>query len=132
MAQVARVRYQLRLVQARPPTFPQFQHHLRNAEALSFKLLRGVETFAAYVQRRLPLSEACWAQVPAPCAGLERALPAALAHSEAQAAQLVARLPEEAKQRLRTAALALARQQRRWRVALPGSIVAQLMVLAVA
>ena len=69
--------------------------------------------FADFVELRLPLSEAEWALVPAPCRSLGRALTAALAHSSAQASRLVQRLPPADVERLRTAALCLARAQRR-------------------
>ena len=41
---------------------------------------------------RLPLDATAWAEVPSPCPGIERALPAALACSIGQAAQVVQRL----------------------------------------
>ena len=44
-----------------------------------------------------------------PCPGIERALPAALACSPGQAAQVAQRLPPATKARLRTAALCLGR-----------------------
>ena len=67
----------------------------------------------AFVTSRLPLTDAQWARIPAaPTPGLARALPAALACSVDQARQLVRRLPEPDVQRLRTAALCLARVQR--------------------
>lgn len=55
--------------------------------------------------------QAAMAVVPCPCPGLGRALPAVLARSEAEAAQLVARLPPGDGQRLRTSALSLHRRQ---------------------
>lgn len=58
-----------------------------------------------------PLSRQQWQLVPCPCPGLGRALPAVLARSEAEAAQLVARLPPGDGQRLRTSALSLHRRQ---------------------
>ena len=58
---------------------------------------------------RLPLAAAGWALVPAPCPGIERALPAAAACSADQAQQVVQRLPPAAKARLRAAALCLGR-----------------------
>ncbi len=60
-----------------------------------------------------------WGLVPSPCPGLGRALPAALKHSHAQAAQVVSRLPEEDRQRLPAAALCLARLQRTLGLSLP-------------
>ena len=53
-----------------------------------------------------------WQRVPAPCAGLGRALPAVLARSVNEVRQLVQHLPEEDQQRLHTAALCLSRAQR--------------------
>ena len=59
----------------------------------------------------VPLTAAQWQRVPSPCPALGRALPAVLARSEAEAAQLVARLPPADAVRLRLAALSLHRQQ---------------------
>ena len=68
----------------------------------------------AFVASHLPLADAQWALILiAPGLGLARALPAALACSVDQARQLVRRLPLPAALRLRTAALCLARVQRR-------------------
>ena len=71
----------------------------------------------AFIARHAPLTdaqwEAVWALVPtAPCPGLGRTLPAALASSVAQASQVVRRLPPADAQRLRTCALCMARTQR--------------------
>ena len=66
---------------------------------------------------RLPLSAANWALVPAPCPGIERVLPAALACSTDQAAQVVRRLPAAAREWLRTAVLCLGRCRLPWHVA---------------
>ncbi len=55
---------------------------------------------------------AAWSAVPAPCPGLLRALPAVLAQSTEQAGHLVQHLPPADVQRLRTAALGLARAQK--------------------
>ena len=57
-----------------------------------------------------PLAAEQWPRVPAPCAGLGRALPAVLARSDAEASQLVRRLPAAGQQRLRAATLCLARR----------------------
>lgn len=73
---------------------------------------QALPLFADLVMARPALRLREWALVPAPCPGLGRALPAALAHSRAHAAQLVARLPEDDVARLRTAALCLVRLQR--------------------
>jgi hypothetical protein len=79
--------------------------------------------FADYIWDRLPLSEAEWALMPTPCEDLGVALPAALAHSSTQAAALVKHLPATDAEALRTAALCLARAQRRHGVCLPTPIV---------
>ena len=75
---------------------------------------------------RLPLTAEQWAQVPAPCAGLLRALPAVLARSEAEAAALVAHLPADEQQRLQqrltAAAGALARPTGRSGAQLPPDV----------
>ena len=58
---------------------------------------------------RLPLTAANWALLPSPCPGIERALPAALACSPDQAAQVARRLPPADRVRVRTAAVCLSR-----------------------
>lgn len=68
------------------------------------------------------LSDAEWQRVPAPCPGLARALPAVLERSAVEAAQLVQRLPADERERLSTAALALARMQRCHCIALPAPL----------
>ena len=78
--------------------------------------------FADAVAARVPLAHEHWALVPNPCPGLGRALPAALAHSERPAGQLVARLPPAEQRRLRTCALDLARVQRTLDASLPAPI----------
>ncbi|EFN52929.1 hypothetical protein CHLNCDRAFT_137260 [Chlorella variabilis] len=75
--------------------------------------------FADFVIARVPLSEAQWAQVPSPCPSLGRALPAAFAHSPAQARQVVRRLAPADAHRLRTFALALGRAQTMLGIQLP-------------
>lgn len=50
--------------------------------------------------------------MPDPCPGLGDALPAVLAHSEVEAALLVAHLPAAGRERLRMAALCLRRLER--------------------
>ena len=85
--------------------------------------------FAGCVAAHLPLGDADWALVPAPCRGLGRVLPAALKCSAAQAAQVARRLPAADAQRLRTFALCLARAQRRTRVALPAEVAGRLAAL---
>ena len=67
---------------------------------------------------RLPLPAADWVLVPSPCPGIERALPAALACSAHQAAQVVRRLQPAEAARLRLAALCL------HHYGLPGFVVA--------
>jgi hypothetical protein len=61
--------------------------------------------------------------MPVPCHGLGRSLPAALAHSSAQASRLVQHLPSADALRLCTIALCLLRAQQRWGVSLPAHIV---------
>lgn len=85
--------------------------------------------FADLVMLHPALKPSEWRRLPTPCPGLGRALPAVLQHSRAQAARLVAHLPEEDRLRLRTAALCLARVQRRRRVYLPSHIVEHLLSL---
>ena len=77
-----------------------------------------------------PLSHEQWRRVPAPCSGLAAALPAVLERSEAQAGWLVERLPMEERERLRTAALSLARAQRLRRMHLPAALVGRVLALA--
>ena len=79
---------------------------------------------------RQPLTPADWQQLPAPCPGLGAALPAVLARSEAEAAQLVARLPPADKQRLRTAALCIGRVERSGGLHLPGDVLRPLLLAA--
>ena len=85
--------------------------------------------FADFIIAAPPLTAEQWACVPAVCSHLGRALPAALAHSHQQACQLVRRLPPADAIRMRTFALALARLQRRLRVALPGEVAGKLLGL---
>lgn len=82
--------------------------------------------FASFAASRLadgPLTEAQWAQLPRPCAGIGRALAAALACSPQQAQQVVRRLPPGDAERLRCAALCLARMQGRLRATLPPAVI---------
>ena len=88
--------------------------------------------FADFVAAAPPLTDEQWARVPTPCPHLGRALPAALACSHEQACQLVHRLPPADDTRLRTFALALARLQRRLRVALPSEVAGKLLSLCLA
>lgn len=71
---------------------------------------------------RLPLGAAGWAFVPSPCPGIERTLPAAMARSVDQAAQVVQHLEAADAARLRTAALCL------WRLDLPSAVVETILV----
>ena len=66
-----------------------------------------------------PLGADEWQRLPVPCPGLECALPAVLARSDAEAALLVAHLPPVEQACLREAALCLARAQRVHDVELP-------------
>lgn len=76
-----------------------------------------------------PLSPTEWAQVPSPCPGLARALPAVLQRSEAEAALLVARLPAADRQRLQAFALALNRAQQQMGIDLPAGAVRYILSL---
>jgi hypothetical protein len=86
--------------------------------------------FAHVIAARLPLSAAEWNRVPSPCPGLGRGLPAALQHSQEQARQLLRCLPAAEADRLRAAALALVRAQRRNRVSLPAPVLGRILSLA--
>lgn len=79
---------------------------------------------------REPLTPEQWAYVPAPCPGLEAALPAVLARSDAEAALLVARLPAAERERLRVAALCLRRTERVHGLPLPPAVVRPLLLAA--
>lgn len=85
--------------------------------------------YADFVAGAPPLSAKQWALVPAPCAGLGRALPAALAKGVSQAQQLVGHLPATEVPRLRTFALCLARLQRQLELELPPTLVGRLLSL---
>eukprot|EP00887_Chlorella_sp_A99_P000734 scaffold5.g734.t1 len=76
------------------------------------------------------LSPANWAALPSPCLGLACALPSVLGRSPAEAAQLVAHLPDAARGRLRTLALSLAHLQRQLELELPEGIVRRILVAA--
>ncbi|PSC73592.1 4-hydroxy-3-methylbut-2-enyl diphosphate reductase [Micractinium conductrix] len=71
-----------------------------------------------------------WALVPAGCPGLAGALRAALWSSPQQAQQLVARVPRSDAQRLRAAALCLARAQRAADAPLPVALLQHILCLA--
>lgn len=82
---------------------------------------------------RQPLSPADWARLPHDLPGLGAALPAVLHRSEAEAAQLVRHLAPADRQRLRTAALCLARAERQGRLPpLPTPIVWCILALCIA
>jgi hypothetical protein len=72
---------------------------------------------------------AAWSAVPAPCPGLLRALPAVLARSTEQAGHLVQHLLPADVQRLRTAALCLARAQKQSGVFLPTPVAWSILAL---
>ena len=82
------------------------------------------------VATRHSLTPADWQLVPSPCAGLATALPAVLERSTAEAALLVAHLPEREQCHLRTAALALHRAQAVAGAALPQPLVWRILTLA--
>ena len=86
----------------------------------------------ADVASRYPLSLADWQLVPSPCPGLAAALPAVLDRSAAEAAQLVARLPEAEWLRLRTAALSLHRAQAVAGLSLPQPLLWRILAAAMA
>ncbi|PRW20634.1 endonuclease V family [Chlorella sorokiniana] len=82
---------------------------------------------------RLPLTAEQWALVPSPCPGLGTALPAVLQRSEAEAALLMARLPDAYQRRMHTFALCLAQAERRQQLPrLPAPLVSRLLALSVA
>lgn len=68
---------------------------------------------------RLALTPGEWRRVPTPCPGLAAALPAVLERSEAEAGQLVRRLPRNERQHMQATLLWLAAMQRRHGTALP-------------
>ncbi len=76
----------------------------------------------------LPLTALEWASLP--LASLPTALPIALAHSPAQARQLVLQLPSLERRRLRTFALCLTHTQRHTDMALPQAILQSILVQA--
>jgi hypothetical protein len=105
------------------------------AEVLEALLAAGAEAlpmFADCVLARLPLADAEWQLVPTPCPGLGQALPAALACSPAQAGSLVQHVPTADAERLRVAALALARAQECSRLNLPSPLVWRMLALSAA
>jgi len=104
------------------------------------KLLRciaervGQQAYPLYpllIARQL-LTAAEWALLPTPCLGLGTALPAVVDRSAAEAGLLVGHLPSADRQRLRNAALCLARAQRAVRVPLPSPIMSRILALSAA
>lgn len=88
--------------------------------------------YATLVARQ-PLTDFEWELVPAPCAGLGAALPAVLARSVDEAAQLARRLPPADVARMRALALCTARCMRLSNLApLPTAIMWPLLALVVA
>jgi len=79
-------------------------------------------TLFSEIVRQGPLTHQEWAEVPDACPRLRAALPAVVGRSAEEAAQLVHRLPSADCQRLRTAALCLARSGQRQRAQLPTPI----------
>ncbi|KAI7845031.1 hypothetical protein COHA_001397 [Chlorella ohadii] len=94
-------------------------HAAVRAESCNGSLDRA---FSDAVASHLPLSVAEWSLVPETCPGLSRALPAVLPHGHEQAGQLVRRLTQADKARLRTAALSMARMQKLARASLPPAL----------
>lgn len=86
--------------------------------------------FATVVERQ-PLTASEWALVPAPCPCLVALLPFVLARSASEAALLVGHLLPTCKQRLRSAAMCLARAQEQLETPLPLPIVWRIMALSV-
>lgn len=102
-----------------------FQHNCRDAAFLH-------PLFVEFATARCPLPSQQWDQLPVPCAGLTRALPAALHLSHNQARMLVQHLPPADVAVLRTALLCLARQQRSCGVELPPPLVERILCTAFA
>lgn len=87
----------------------------------------------AIVAARLPMSAEEWALIPEACPGLGSALPAVLERFAAEASGLVMRLPAEERERLKAAALCLARAQElvlQGRTLLPTPITWRILALA--
>eukprot|EP00887_Chlorella_sp_A99_P000622 scaffold5.g622.t1 len=90
----------------------------------------AVRTLLTDLTASRSLLSADWAALPSPCPGLACALPAVLARSPAEAAQLVAHLPPLAQSRLHMLALSLAHLQRRLDLELPEGVVRRILVAA--
>lgn len=93
---------------------------------------RTRQLFPDAVACHLPLSAAEWSLVPEPCPELERALPAALRHSHEQAGQVVRRLSQADKARLRTAALCMVQVQTLACASLPPALFERLLAQSLA
>lgn len=86
-----------------------------------------------HVAAHVALTSQQWAALPSPCPGLGAALPAVLRRSEAEAAQLVRRLPPASQQLLSTLALSLGAAAQRGRLPpLPTPIVQHVLAEAAA
>ncbi len=88
----------------------------------------NTQDLPARLSAALPLTTLEWASLPQ--AILPTVLPIALAHSPAQARQLVLQLPSLDRRRLRTMALCLARVQRSTGLPLPQAILQSILVQA--
>lgn len=80
---------------------------------------------------RRALTAEQWALLPAELPGLEAALPAVLARSEAEAACLVAHLPTAERERVQAAMLTLARLQGRTQLSIPVPTLQHIVSLAI-
>ena len=101
------------------------------AEALPLLAAGGDLTLPLFpdLAAHWPLTAAEWQQVPSPCHGLGRALPAVLQRSNEEAALLVAHPQPADSTRLQTFALALHRSQRLLDIHLPNELVHHLLSL---
>jgi hypothetical protein len=86
-------------------------------------------TLFADLVAHLPLTQAQWQSIPAPCPDLVRELPAVLERSTAEAGWLVGRLAEGQRARLRTAAFCLARAQHKSNAVLPAELSGRILAL---
>lgn len=93
---------------------------------------RAVLPLYALLAARTPLAADEWALVPTPCPRLGGALPAVLGRFAEEASHLVRHLPAADRQRLRTAALCLARAERQLVQPLPPTIMESLLAAAAA
>lgn len=101
----------------------------------SLALARG-SSLAQQLYAEVVATHAChlgqWHLVPLACPGLAAVLPAVLARSEWEAAQLARRLPAAEAQRLQVAALALNRAQARTGLPLPQPLVWRILAASCA